>query len=222
MRDRAAKMPPRHTRPPEVLASPPWGTGSLERKVAAFLQARKLPPGPRTEAFPLPLTHTAMCGGRYVVSASDHDELMDAWGAALEGGAKLPSLVERRTRPVGPVVVDIDLRQEAGERQYTRGDVDELVAALYLELGRLAVIGETSSCMFLLEKPAPRNAKGCSEAPVFKDGLHMMVPLVVTRPEVQVGGKPPRTPIRDVSWGAGCWVLGAGCWVLGAGCWVKH
>ena len=59
------------------------------------------------------------------------------------------------------------------------------MAALYLELGRLAVIGETNCDLFLLEKPAPRNAKGGSQATVFKDGLHLMVPRVVTRPEVQ-------------------------------------
>ena len=152
------------------------------------------------------LSHTSMGGGRYKVGAAAHAELMAAWGAELEAGRELPALVEQH-RHIGPVVVDIDLKgggapvgppsggpaEEARvclrvpapmARLYTDADVAALVAALRLELGRLVDLGAdgVDARCFVLEKPAPRPCRGGA---TFKDGLHLELPMVVTRPELQ-------------------------------------
>ena len=132
------------------------------------------------------LSHTSMNGGRFLFSSQQYAQLMSAWGAALESGIEvlnLPSLVERH-RHIGPVIIDIDLRQPDSslDRLYNDADVVALVSALYDELGRLVDLTETDSRCFVLEKPGPRRCKGGG----FKDGLHIELPMVVTRAEVQV------------------------------------
>jgi hypothetical protein len=82
------------------------------------------------------------------------------------------------------VLVDIDLRQTGQERLYTRGDVDALVSALFAELALLVDLEQVQDTRcFVLEKPAPRLAKGgCS----YKDGFHLQMPGVVTEPEPEL------------------------------------
>ena len=143
---------------------------------------------------PEALSHTSMSKGKYIVSSLKHAELMAAWGAAVDAGRKLPALVERH-RHIGPVVIDIDLRQPASapNRIYIDADVAALVAALRLELGRLVDLGGegVDARCFVLEKPAPRPCKGGA---TFKDGLHLELPMVVTRAELQVRGLAPLGP----------------------------
>jgi len=135
-------------------------------------------------------THFSMGApaGRFYVPASDHDQLMDAYVAFLSAAATpLPSMVEAH-RHVGPIVVDIDLRQAAsGHRLYTDDDVAAFVSALYGELAKLVdldhVPGADRRC-FVLEKPAPRT---CGKHSILaKDGFHVHLPGVITRPEIQV------------------------------------
>jgi hypothetical protein len=57
-------------------------------------------------------THTSLRGGAYYVPAAKHDTLMDAYVERLQAGATDLALVERH-RHIGPVLVDIDLRQSA-------------------------------------------------------------------------------------------------------------
>ena len=136
-------------------------------------------------------THTSMGGaggpGSFYVPGVGHDALINAWGVTLdEGGtSELPALVERH-RHIGPVLVDIDLRQEGPSRLYSTADVDAFVATLFRELGALVDLGDP--LCFVLEKAAPRPAKGGTSPSggVFKDGFHLVVPSVVTRPELQV------------------------------------
>ena len=134
-------------------------------------------------------THLSMGSptGRFYVSCSDYERFMDAFAAllAVPFNRSIPSLVELH-RHVGPVIIDIDLRQppECTERLYTAEDVSAFIASLCVELGKLvdAMAGSLPSpnSIFVLEKPAPR----CCGNTV-KDGFHVQLPSIVTRPEVQ-------------------------------------
>ena len=118
--------------------------------------------------------------GKFYVTAAHSDAFMDAYGECMDAGLfGAFSLVERH-RHIGPVVVDIDLRQPGPERAYTAADADAFAMALMAEVRRLVAV--PSLRCFLLEKPAPRMNKSGG----YKDGLHIVIPDAVTRPELQV------------------------------------
>ena len=123
-------------------------------------------------------THTCMAGGSYYVTSSMFDDFMDSYTEAVEKG--VPMHIVERHRYIGPVVIDIDLRQKNGERLYDDLEVTEFVKLIYKELAKLVVV-PAESVAYVLEKPEPREGKGG----VYKDGIHIVIPDVVTQPSVQ-------------------------------------
>ena len=129
-------------------------------------------------------THASMGGrfatGKFYVTATHSEAFMAAYGGCMDAGLfGTFSLVECH-RHIGPVVVDLDLRQPGPDRVYTAGDAEAFATSLLAEVRRL--VAAPSLRCFVLEKPAPRTNKGGG----FKDGLHLVVPDAVTRPELQV------------------------------------
>eukprot|EP00798_Chlamydomonas_sp_ICE-L_P015064 gene15064-biopygen24116 len=130
----------------------------------------------RTGASP---THTAMNGGKYYVAANAYDEFMSAYIEAINAG-KFLSIVEQH-RYIGPAIVDIDLRQSVPTRIYDDADVRLFVKAFFKKLAKYVVVPENTQC-FVLEKQKPRE----SNIPgTWKDGVHLVVPDVVTHPCIQ-------------------------------------
>eukprot|EP00798_Chlamydomonas_sp_ICE-L_P000957 gene957-biopygen2286 len=130
----------------------------------------------RTGASP---THTAMNGGKYYVAANAYDEFMSAYIEAINAG-KFLSIVEQH-RYIGPAIVDIDLRQSEPTRIYDDADVRLFVKAFFKKLAKYVVVPENTQC-FVLEKEKPRE----SNIPdTWKDGVHLVVPDVVTHPCIQ-------------------------------------
>eukprot|EP00798_Chlamydomonas_sp_ICE-L_P013161 gene13161-biopygen2113 len=130
----------------------------------------------RTGASP---THTAMNGGKYYVAANAYDEFMSAYIEAMNAG-KFLSIVEQH-RYIGPAIVDIDLRQSEPTRIYDYADVRLFVKAFFKKLAKYVVVPENTQC-FVLEKEKPRE----SNIPdTWKDGVHLVVPDVVTHPCIQ-------------------------------------
>ena len=109
------------------------------------------------------LTHTSMGGsgcfpGSFAMDVRTQDEFMDAYAAALDAGRQAQaqaivdlSIVERH-RHIGPVVVDIDLRQAGHARAYDAPTLLAFVRRLFDALGDLVRVPEGARC-FLLEKP---------------------------------------------------------------------
>jgi hypothetical protein len=129
-------------------------------------------------------THASMglrpgCG-KFYINANLGEKFMAEYGAALDAGCFGQFALVEQHRHISPVVIDLDFRQPGPERVYTESDVAEFAKRLLTELRRL-VKGPPLRC-FLLEKPSPRANKGGG----FKDGLHLVVPDVVSRPELQV------------------------------------
>ena len=137
-----------------------------------------------------PPTHTAFDGGSYYLAAFQHDGFYREYHAALARGEAV-GIVER-PRHVGPVRIDLDMRAAApGAGEEPRGQlydaqqVADFVREVYAALERIvdlrAVAERAVADCFVLAKPA-RAAKDGR----VKDGLHVVLPHVVTRPEVQL------------------------------------
>ena len=128
-------------------------------------------------------THTSMAGGSYrVASPEDRERLMAAYCAALEAGRVDLHLVEQPDAAAMPLLVDLDFRLPKGEslRRYDAETVTDFLrgyvrcAGKYVECDRYV--------WYVLEKPGPRRKDRSS---IFKDGLHLVCPGVVTSAAVQ-------------------------------------
>ena len=128
-------------------------------------------------------THTSMAGGSYrVAGKEDRQQLMDAYCAALDAGRMDLYMVEQPDPGAMPLLVDLDFRLPQGEseRRYDAETVTDFLkgyvrcACKYVESDMYA--------WYVLEKPAPRPKDGSF---VYKDGLHLVCPGIVTSAAVQ-------------------------------------
>ena len=129
------------------------------------------------------------------MDADTQDRFIDAYAEALDAGhVGYFSVVEQR-RHIGPVTIDVDLRQVGAERAYSSATLSSFVDRLFEALADLVDVPIGARC-FLLEKPAPRPLSVRSGAAdvdphrdpdraTHKDGVHLVLPDVVTRPETQ-------------------------------------
>ena len=137
------------------------------------------------DADPTAITHTSLAGGRYSVPSAWLPTFYRSYAAAIERGERL-ALVERR-RHIGPVVIDLDLRQLPGApacdgHLYERDDVRRFVSLLEEQLGKLVELPSIDAprrLCFVLEKPPRLDKHGA-----LKDGIHFVVPSVVGRAEL--------------------------------------
>jgi P4 family phage/plasmid primase-like protien len=143
----------------------------------------------------------------YNIPSGDLSEFVGLYSRAVLDGYNI-HLTERH-REVGPVVVDIDLRhdlvvasnsqqqqEDAGVvaspmRMYTPQDIHDLMLGYMKAMDKVLQLPtpgeqdcseEDDVVVYVLEKPAPVVPEGRA---YIKDGLHAVVPSVVTRPAVQ-------------------------------------
>jgi hypothetical protein len=125
-------------------------------------------------------THASMAGGAYAVSDDHQHAMMDLYKQSFADGYLL-HLTEAH-REVGPVVVDFDLRLQTQDRVYTEDIVQACVRGICENAFHyVAVDTMTVYVMEKGERPRPDPKKHG----VFKDGLHIVIPDVVTNPHVQ-------------------------------------
>jgi putative DNA primase/helicase len=126
-------------------------------------------------------THTSMEGGKYYIDTESLETFRQLYKTALADGSKL-SIIEQH-RDLSPVLLDFDLRfpAEQTKRAYTFDHIKRFLRSYIEVLGQYVDLAEASEhSVVLMEKPAPRQEKG-----VTKDGFHVVLPTVVTRPSVQ-------------------------------------
>eukprot|EP00798_Chlamydomonas_sp_ICE-L_P012655 gene12655-biopygen10580 len=105
----------------------------------------------------------------------------EAYVHALRDAGRPLSIVEAHT-DTSPVIVDLDMRQAAPERMYTQQHIEKFMDALlsatkyFVDLQHMDVV--------ILEKPNPRRDK--KHVGMYKDGLHVVMPNVITHPEIQL------------------------------------
>lgn len=88
-------------------------------------------------------------------------------------------------RDIGPVVVDLDFRFEHAdgddvERKYTNDDIKTIVGIIGDHLSKYVHHALAEFDVYVMEKPAPVVYKS-----KLKDGIHIMIPSIVTRPVFQ-------------------------------------
>lgn len=126
-------------------------------------------------------THTSFTrpSGSFYIPGQFAAEFEARYEAAVRAGDEL--FITERHREICPVVVDLDFRfSSSGDlrRRYTSLDVD---AFLLEYCGALSAYVDTPSFdVFVMEKPGPSMHKN-----LLKDGVHFLMPDVVTRPSVQ-------------------------------------
>lgn len=127
-------------------------------------------------------THTSIgkpISGSFYVPGSRLDSFYEEYIAALSRGDEL-CLTERH-RHIGPIVIDLDFRYEGQLRRiYTEGVIAAVVTAYASVIQTYIECSEPFDC-FVLEKQGPAVHKG-----IIKDGVHIIFPDIVTRPEVQL------------------------------------
>lgn len=130
-------------------------------------------------------THTSIYDptGSYYVSPERTDKFFELYKEAALSGADL--YLTEKHRDIGPVVVDLDFRFVHDEirgvqRRYGEAELQS-VCKLYATALAEFVTGIDSFEMYVMEKPSPILFKG-----LVKDGIHIVVPDIVTRPVFQL------------------------------------
>ena len=133
-------------------------------------------------------THTSFARptGSFYIPSSERETFMTLYRAALSRGEDLH--ITERHRHIGPVLVDLDFRFEATAddvptpvRRYDEAVLLEVARVYAREIALLVEVQDESIDIFVTEKPKATIVKG-----LVKDGVHLMMPGVVTRPAVQL------------------------------------
>lgn len=141
-----------------------------------FLETRRVRKG-------LDYTHTSLGDplGSFYISDAEYDEFIDVYSSALSSGQKGAVHLTERHKLVSPVLVDLDFRQDCAERIYDTTYITRFLNVL-ISITRGYVDQDQMTC-FVLEKPAPRPKAAAST--IFKDGIHVVLLDVITKPEIQ-------------------------------------
>lgn len=154
------------------------GTTSGGSGLATFLQQFRVDKG-------CVYTHTSFArpAGSFYVPAQSFAEFMARYKAAVVVGEDVH--ITERHRDIGPVIVDLDFRFNLVDgpasisRTYTSAMVDDFVRLYGSVLSRY-VHRDTFDVYILEKQTGPTIVKN-----LVKDGLHLTIPDVVTRPAVQ-------------------------------------
>ena len=134
-----------------------------------------------------PYTHTAIpnlpesFGGSYHVASEDYNEFIDLYFDSVFTNNNKSYLTEKHLEQ-SPVLIDLDFRfpKELKARQYDETFIKKFLGIYAEHIKRL--FPKEKYEMFVLEKKAPRYLK---DKELVKDGLHIMIPGLVTKPRVQ-------------------------------------
>lgn len=127
-------------------------------------------------------THTSIVkpSGAFYIPGEEEDSFFEKYNLAMRHGEEL--FLTEKHKSVGPVVIDLDFRfekKEKIERVYT-ADTVMCVVKLYMEVMAVYFEIPDGTQIYVMEKPAPVFDKG-----LVKDGLHIVIPGIVSSPAVQ-------------------------------------
>ncbi len=135
-------------------------------------------------------THTSILQpvGSFYIPPEDTSEFFKLYKNALSKNEDL-YLTEKHT-DIGPIVIDLDFRffpteEEENQsvpprRRYTEQDIYEIVKSYAEQLSEYISPTEPNIKIYVLEKPNP-----VMDRKLVKDGLHIMIPNIVTPPVFQ-------------------------------------
>ncbi len=150
-------------------------TDTVRQALLRFLEQHKVGKG---ETF----THTSLQnpGGSFNISDAELGTFYELYKAALNQGHKL-HITEKHVE-VSPVLIDLDFRQDSGKRQYDLNTIICFSRIIFSYLRDFIVFtNDVEIPCFIMQKKAPRKNKENG----YKDGVHLMIPNIVTYPTVQ-------------------------------------
>lgn len=120
--------------------------------------------------------------GSFRVPLVDHDDFYRKYAGEVARGRPGVCVCERH-RDFGPVVIDLDYRIKDGDdvRRYDKSHIDLFVTICVRALSQWVELPRGGFDAFVMERPRPRVEGG-----VQKDGVHIVLPEVVTCPLVQL------------------------------------
>jgi len=126
-------------------------------------------------------THTSIAkpSGSFYIPKDQEATFYELYRSAYKSGEDL-YMIEKHTH-LSPVLIDIDLRFPKDENlahRYTQDDIETIIRVYISELVKELSIEKCS--IYILEKPGASVDKN-----VIKDGLHIVIPDIVTRPAIQ-------------------------------------
>lgn len=127
-------------------------------------------------------THTTLgkYPASYYIPTDMEDDFMSLYATAIENGADLH--ITEKHRDISPVLIDLDFKQDTCDRRYTQEHVKHFLAVLKSNLQQYVDASDDDFKLYVMEKgieARPNKSGG------FKDGIHIVIPNVVTKPEVQ-------------------------------------
>jgi P4 family phage/plasmid primase-like protien len=139
--------------------------------------------GYKTKKGEADVSHTTISPCRsYTIVNEAVDRFLTYYAAAIEDGVHL-SFTERHVN-ISPIIIDFDFKQKSPIRLYTIGQIQEIVSIIVEKIKSKLVnpSDENLSC-YVLEKPKPRRDQ--KHEGLYKDGIHLIFPYVVTPPLFQ-------------------------------------
>jgi hypothetical protein len=135
-------------------------------------------------------THTSLGGLFSFMSLKIPDDLYDgfleAYAATLDWNATHPNRrlgFTEAHQDIAPFLIDLDFRLPSPEREYDQDFVINFIEKVFEVLYEFVELPGSTE-VYVLEKSTPR-ADPKSKMGEYKDGLHIVVPDIVTRPELQ-------------------------------------
>lgn len=125
-------------------------------------------------------THTTLNNpkGSFYIDTDDEEEFLKTYTEALCNGMDLH--ITEKHRDISPILIDLDFRHKENTRVYTEDTIVAFIKALYTNIETYIKTQEDIK-FYVMEKPKPREGKGNG----FKDGIHIVCPDIVTKPDVQ-------------------------------------
>lgn len=119
--------------------------------------------------------------GKFYVPSEKMDHFFSEYANALQRNEEV--CIMEKHKSISPILVDIDLRYDSTKittRQHSEY-VDDIINVYIEHLAKIAVI-KNDFKVYVFERNAPRSCKN----DVLKDGLHIIIPNIVTRPSLQL------------------------------------
>jgi P4 family phage/plasmid primase-like protien len=130
-------------------------------------------------------THTSIYDptASYYVPPNLMDKFFELYKTSVQNDADL--YLTEKHRDIGPIVIDLDFRFELNEqgnteRKYNNNDIVNIVK-VYTDALTPYIEDVEVFKVYVLEKPNPVVNKG-----LLKDGIHIVIPEIVTRPMFQL------------------------------------
>lgn len=129
-------------------------------------------------------THTSITlpAGSFYMDYNDLKTFNELYREAMKNDCEL--FLTEKHRDISPILLDFDFRFSVNvcERKYTTDMLKEVVNIYMCDMRRYVELPDAAN-VYVLEKSAPKRDEAKN---LTKDGVHIIIPNVVTRPSVQM------------------------------------